>query len=113
MPSLVEHERYGLPALGELEGYCSAYKHQVVLASPRHLYWSFQLAMLINTAILRERARTLNLELYRGMELALATDLARKREPDQGDAYRAVITITPLFEPASLASQVSESSASE
>ncbi|MBI5839116.1 MAG: methyltransferase domain-containing protein [Chloroflexi bacterium] len=90
MPSLAEHLKYHIPTIDALITYVSNYNYKMTFASPRHFYWSCQMAMLINTVVMQEEAEAINRRLYDFLEDALKTeDDSLKRQ----DAYRAILTI--------------------
>lgn len=88
MPSLVEHERFGLPSRADLEALCQALSGSMRPATPRREYWSMQMAMLWNTVAMRGEAETLNREVQAFQEQWL------EAQPDPADwdaAYRGVL----------------------
>ena len=94
MPSLQEHQEFGLPTLGDLESFCNGLTWSYTFHSPRRLYWSFQTAMLVNTAVLGESAEFVNRKLYDALERALEnSDMPLTRAED---AYRVVLVIDAL-----------------
>lgn len=90
MPSLVEHMKYGIPTMKELINYVEKYNHKITFASPRHLYWSFQLSMLLNQVVFGSEAEEINRSIYEFMENTLKSETDSLR---QSEAYRAIITI--------------------
>lgn len=90
MPSLVEHIKYGLPTLDEMKDYLEAYAYKLTFASNRHLYWSIQTAMLINTIVLENAAEPINRDLYNFAEEIFR---AIPNMPSSENAYRVIATI--------------------
>lgn len=90
MPSLLQHVKYGLPATGELAGYAKGHRYALTFASPRHLYWSFQMAMLLNQFALGAEAESVNRRLYESMESTL---LPESDSLNESEAYRAILTV--------------------
>jgi len=90
MPSLVEHLKYGLPTLDEIKDYLKGYNYMLTFASNRHLYWTIQTAMLINTIVFESEAEAINKELYN-----FAEELFRAvpNMPSSENAYRVIATI--------------------
>lgn len=88
MPSLVEHLRHVLPSLTWLRALASSHAGRIEYATPKFLYWNFQMAMLINTRVTSGGARVWNRKLQAYMEdefIALPDPI------DVGSAYRAVL----------------------
>lgn len=91
MPSLSEHVRFGLPTMSELEVLLEGMPHTITFATPRNLYWSFQIAMLLNQAVSGNSAEGLNRRLNGLMEDVLEGSMAEQLA--FAEAYRAVITV--------------------
>lgn len=90
MPSLKEHVEYGLPTVEQLASYVRNSSFQITFASPRYIYWSFQMAMLINQVTIGDEARGLNRKIQEVMEKLFAPE---KDDLNQFEAYRAILTI--------------------
>ena len=90
MPSLMEHLKYGLPTVDELIQYANNYSFRITFASPRYVYWSFQMAMLINQITIGSQAEALNKKIQEAMERIFEPE---EDNLDQFDAYRAILTI--------------------
>jgi hypothetical protein len=91
MPSLSEHVRFGLPTVPELDVLLEGMPHTIAFATPRNLYWSFQIAMLLNQAVAGNSAEGLNRRLNGLMEDVLEGNMAERLA--FAEAYRAVITV--------------------
>ena len=92
MPSLLEHEEFGLPTLDEVREIVDHLDvtYELVPATPRVEYWQGQMAMLFNTVALEGAAYALNRSLQTLQEdwlhqHPLCTSFA--------DAYRIVIIL--------------------
>ena len=88
IPSLVEHELFGLPTLEELQSLAEKYSGSMRFATPRKEYWSIQMAMLWNSIALNGESQEVNRKLQKFQE----EDLIRHMEPiTKEEAYRCVM----------------------
>lgn len=86
MPSLSEHELYGLPTEDELRGLSSQLDMTISFHTPRRLYWSAQMAMVLNQIVRGDGVESENRAIQRWMDECLS------RDPITADvAYRAVL----------------------
>jgi hypothetical protein len=90
IPSLKEHESFGLPLYEDLQYVSQKYEGKIKLATPKKTYWSIQTSMLWNTVALQGRSYDINKKLQCLQEEIL--DL-NPTPLDISDAYRCVLII--------------------
>lgn len=88
VPSLIEHEKYGLPNIDEIKKIVKKYNGIIKYATPRKEYWSIQMAMLWNSIVLGEDSLKINRMMQEFQEKSLAD---YQTELTEESAYRCVL----------------------